>query len=535
MFLIPWQARIIFRQGFLAGAPHEPLTISLYAFEVGVFAIFLVRLFVLSGGKRKYALRALNKIFVAFSVLVLLSIFSIIISVEPIATLTISLRLAEGMVLFFIIITAPSEREARFAFLASALLQALVAISQFIFGSVFGSTLLGVSPQAAYNLGASVVEAHGMRLLRAYGTLPHPNILGGMLVAAILLARSLFRRASALSVAAYVLLTVGLFLSFSRLAWAALAVGLITQWFFARRDRVFIKNAFVILAIFILLAGLFQSFVFARLSASGRLEEKSITTRIGSMEDAWQLIRTRPFAGVGAGSFSSYLYKNVDQNRGAYGYEPAHSAFVLVFAEIGFLGLIILLILFRDLALMAWRSGKPGLAAALIIFAAGDHWPVTTFAGIMIFFAAWGLSLRGCNDGKITHKAGAIILSKNDPSKILLLYRFGPAYCDWTFPKGHMEPAESYEDTMRREVWEETGLVVDIISQLPNREYVTGHGHDALAHFFLVRSLDDSKLRVEPTYSENKLEWVHINKVESRLTFENLKEYFEKIRPEIQL
>jgi 8-oxo-dGTP pyrophosphatase MutT (NUDIX family)/O-antigen ligase len=535
VFLIPWQARIIFRQGFLAGAPSEPQTVSLYALEVGILIMLIIRLFALTGGKRKYALRAINKIFVAFAAFILISIFSVIVSFDPLATIVASLHLLEGMALFFIIVTAPCEREARFAFLAAALVQSAVAIGEFIYGYVPGGTILGMSAQSAQTAGASVVEAGAMRILRAYGTLPHPNILGGMIVAAILLSRSLFRRVSVLSTAAYIVLATGLFLTFSRLAWIALAAGLILQWFFARRDRVFLANAGIVIAVLALLAGFFWPFLFVRVSATGRLEQKSVDARITSLQDGYKLIVARPLAGSGAGAMTAAVFQSVDSHRGAYGYEPAHNVFVLEFAEIGLFGLIIFLILFYDLTLMAWASGKPGLAAALIVFAAGDHWPVTTFAGVMIFFAAWALSLRGCNDGKITHKSGAIIFSEKDSSKILLLYRDGPGYCDWTFPKGHMEVAESYEDAMRREVWEETGLVVDIICQLPNREYVTGHGHDALAHFFLVRSLDDSKLRVEPLHPNNKLAWAPVAEVESRLTFENLKEYFRKIKPEIQL
>jgi O-antigen ligase/8-oxo-dGTP pyrophosphatase MutT (NUDIX family) len=535
VFLIPWQARIIFRQGFLAGAPSEPQTVSLYAFEVIILAMLVIRLFALTGGKRKYALRAINKVFVAFSAFILIAIFSVIVSLDPLATIVVSLHLLEAMALFFIIVTAPCEREARFAFLAAAVVQSLAAVAEFIIGRVPGGTLLGMSAQSPLTAGVSVVEAGGMRLLRAYGSLPHPNILGGMIVAAVLLSRSLFRRVSVIGAATYIILTVGLFLSFSRLAWVALAAGLAVQWLFARRDRIFAVNAGIVVAVFALLAGFFWPFLFARVSATGRLEEKSVDTRITSLQDGFKLILARPLAGVGAGAFTTAVYQSINSNRGAYGYEPSHNVFVLEFAEIGLFGLIVFLILFYDLTLMAWGSGKPGLAAALIVLASGDHWPVTTFAGTMIFFAAWALSLRGCNDGKITHKSGAVILSEKDPSKILLLYRDGAEYCDWTFPKGHMEVAESYEDTMRREVWEETGLVVDVIRQLPNREYVTGHGHDALAHFFLVRSLDDSKLRVEPSHPNNKLEWVAIAKVESRLTFENLKEYFRKIRPEVQL
>lgn len=534
IFLIPWQARIILRQGYLAGAPSEPRTVSIFAFEILLLAVLVVRFSVLSGGRREYVLRAVNKPFAAFSAVIVLAFFSIVISQDRTATIIQLVRLLEGMALFFAIVTAPREREARIAFVAAAVIQSLIAVAELVFGHIPGSTLLGVSAQSPAAAGASVVEAGAMRLLRAYGTLPHPNILGGMLAAAILLARPLYYRVSVKNIAVSVVLSAGLFLTFSRLAWIALAVGLVVQLIFACRDRVFLVHIGAILSVFVIMSGLFWPFMAARVTAVGRLETKSVATRVASLSDAVTLIKAHPLSGVGAGAFTAAVFA-IDPGRGAYGYEPAHSVFALTFAELGIFGFALALVLFYNLIILAWRSGKPGLAAALVILAAGDHWPVTTMAGVMIYFAAWALSLRGGCDGKITHKSGAVILSEKDPSKVLLLYRDGSDYCDWTFPKGHMEAGESYEEAMRREIWEETGLVVDIIDRLPNREYTTGHGHEAVAHFFLVRSLDDGKLRLERGHSKNKLEWVPIANAEERLSFENMKEYFRKIRPQLKI
>ena len=276
---------------------------------------------------------------------------------------------------------------------------------------------------------------------------------------------------------------------------------------------------------------LFAPLVLARATSTGRLETKSIATRLSTFRDAWQLIRLQPFTGVGAGNFTAAILEQVDPARRGYDLEPVHSVFADVFAEIGFFGFLLFVWIMYLLAVAAWRSGKLGLAVALVVLALGDHWGWTTFAGVVIFWAGWGFTRRSCCDDGVIHKAGAIILSHDDPNRIVLLFRAGPNYCDWTIPKGHMEPNESREDTAVREVKEETGLDIKLVAALPDRCYTTGSHHPAVVHFFLARSLDDAKLRLEPGFPDNQLKWVALDEVATALSFENMKKYFLSILP----
>jgi O-antigen ligase/8-oxo-dGTP pyrophosphatase MutT (NUDIX family) len=537
IYLIPWGARLIFVQGILAGVPSEPQTRSLFAVEVLIAFMLVVRLAAITGEKDKiarsrwYTLSASAGIWFALAALSALTLLSVIIAGDQAAVVISFLHLAEGLGIFFLVVTAPSEREARLAFVASAAVQSAIALAQAFFQRVYPDTWLGIAAHYPEFSGTSVVEAAGERFLRAYGSLPHPNILGGMIVVAILCSRPLWRRFSVYSASVYFLLSLGLFLSFSRLAWLALAVGLVTQALYARRDKIFVKNAAVVVATMVVMAVLFAPLVLARATSTGRLETKSIATRLATFKDAWQLIRNQPFTGVGAGNFTAAVLEQVDPARNGYALEPVHSVFADVFSEIGFFGFLLFVWIIYLLAISAWRSGKLGLAVALIILALGDHWGWTTFAGVIIFWAGWGFTRRGCCDEGVIHKAGAIILSHDDPNRIVLLFRAGPSYCDWTIPKGHMEPNESREDTALREVKEETGLDIKLIAPLPDRRYTTGSDHPAIVHFFLARSLDDSKLRLEPGFPDNQLKWVALDEVTSVLSFDNMKKYFQSILP----
>lgn len=59
---------------------------------------------------------------------------------------------------------------------------------------------------------------------------------------------------------------------------------------------------------------------------------------------------------------------------------------------------------------------------------------------------------------------GAVCCTGETPPRILVIrHRYGG---HWAFPKGHVEPGESEEDTARREVREETGAEVRILPGL---------------------------------------------------------------------
>lgn len=124
----------------------------------------------------------------------------------------------------------------------------------------------------------------------------------------------------------------------------------------------------------------------------------------------------------------------------------------------------------------------------------------------------------------IIKKAGAIILSKDDPRSILLLFRANRN--DWSFPKGHVELGETGEEAAIREVLEETGLSVEKLSPLTMMNYVHPNGNPILLEMFLTRSTDDDFLKKE--HEGDDFLWVNFMDVEGKLTHRNTQDWFRE-------
>jgi bis(5'-nucleosidyl)-tetraphosphatase len=128
-----------------------------------------------------------------------------------------------------------------------------------------------------------------------------------------------------------------------------------------------------------------------------------------------------------------------------------------------------------------------------------------------------------------TRKAGAIILSGVDRSRVLLLG--SGRWNDWQFPKGHVDPGENELQTMHREVKEEAGLEVIVLRELPVFRYSNAPDGDIDLRMYCVRSKDDAALKTE--FPNDELLWVPYDAVGEKLSYDNLKRYYAAVLPEI--
>lgn len=96
-----------------------------------------------------------------------------------------------------------------------------------------------------------------------------------------------------------------------------------------------------------------------------------------------------------------------------------------------------------------------------------------------------------------TPGAGGVVV--DGAGRVLLVrYRSGA----WAFPKGHVEPGETLEQTAVREVREETGVAAAVLAPLPATHYTNDRGEARVIHWFAMRAGGDAPTALEDTFAE---------------------------------
>jgi 8-oxo-dGTP pyrophosphatase MutT (NUDIX family) len=112
--------------------------------------------------------------------------------------------------------------------------------------------------------------------------------------------------------------------------------------------------------------------------------------------------------------------------------------------------------------------------------------------------------------------AGGIVWRLVDGAvEVLLVHR--PRYDDWSFPKGKLEPGETFEAAAAREVQEETGIQGALGHELPEVRYTDGKGRPKLVRYWEMAVADDGGF--EPGHEVDALSWLGVDAAEQRLSY----------------
>lgn len=411
VFLLPWQTRYILSRAPLGAGTSEYGTVSVYAVELLLWLCFAAFLF---SGRIKIAQnRSGGKLALAILAFAAYAVFTIFENPSRVRGFFAWLRLAEGAALFALLAWGGVKNKWLVAsFLAGAAVQAALGIAQFSIQGISPSTLFGLARHDPAFLGDAVVETTTGRWLRAYGSLPHPNILGGYLALALLLlfTFAIWKKRMAKAEAALsfgiMLISAALFFTFSRGAWIALgAGGLVFLWnaFLRNNDERFhriVRFGLPAAALWLVLGLAFVPLLetrFSGLIAPGggavRLEKISINERLGEYGDALKLLPNYFLSGTGIGAYA----KRVEEARPGlpgYAYQPVHNAYLLLALELGAPGFLIFAGILALLAHILYKR-KQWLAlppyAALIVLGFFDHYLWSLEVGAMLFWAGLGI------------------------------------------------------------------------------------------------------------------------------------------------
>jgi len=393
-------------------------TLSLYATEMLFGIILILSLIFFISKLTKQSLRwsaVKGRRLVSLVLLVLLVSLSCALAVNPEIALYKFTHLILAAALFAVIVVMKIDwQKISWAIIISGLFQAGIAIQQFASQKVLANKWFGMAEQNPETLGVPVVQLENLRWLRSFGTLPHPNILAGFLVIGLILIIGLIaslkqKKLQKILRLIFVINFIGLLTTLSRAAIITLVVSIIVFAFISRKDKILNKTvtkfSLIVFFILIIFTVSFPELILTRTLGNNRVENISNVTRVEQYKEAGSILKDNWLIGVGLGNYTTHLY-NQDSTKSAWDYQPVHNTYLLIFAELGIVGLAAGLFFIGYLLFYLFKSENwsterlTGLAclAGLASLAFFDHYLWSFYFGIILF--AIVLSLIKTNNSK---------------------------------------------------------------------------------------------------------------------------------------
>jgi O-antigen ligase len=249
----------------------------------------------------------------------------------------------------------------------------------------------------------------GVLHLRPYGTFPHPNVLAGYLLCSLTYLLFFLSTVSTVRYQLFFLFTlsvgtIGLFSTFSRSAsilWIAAIVCFIIVQRRALISQTVIKHICILALVFLGSILLFGKNMVYRFHISAA--DESIVARELLLNQAARLIEKHPIFGIGLGNYIPAAASPSHHFLYAVFLQPVHNAFLLLAAETGLVGFILVLwFLFKTyqrlFILMTRQQFKTisclsfVLVTEIVAISFIDHYLLTLHQGQMLLSLAFGIS-----------------------------------------------------------------------------------------------------------------------------------------------
>ncbi len=121
--------------------------------------------------------------------------------------------------------------------------------------------------------------------------------------------------------------------------------------------------------------------------------------------------------------------------------------------------------------------------------------------------------------------SGGVVWRRGDRGlEVALVHR--PKYHDWSFPKGKLDPGESWEEAALREVQEEIGLRCRLGHELPPTYYADDKGRAKVVRYWLMEPLDGA---FAASREVDEMRWLPAAEARGLLTYEHDRELLREL------
>ena len=120
-------------------------------------------------------------------------------------------------------------------------------------------------------------------------------------------------------------------------------------------------------------------------------------------------------------------------------------------------------------------------------------------------------------DEAVVRAAGGVVwrTGPDDQVEVLLVHR--ERYDDWTFPKGKLDPGESWEEAAVREVHEESGVVAALGPELGATDYRDSTDRPKRARYWAMTVIEDQGFA--PDHEISARAWLSPADAAARLSY----------------
>ena len=119
---------------------------------------------------------------------------------------------------------------------------------------------------------------------------------------------------------------------------------------------------------------------------------------------------------------------------------------------------------------------------------------------------------------------GLVVREGANGGEILIVHR--PAYGDWSYPKGKLEPGEREEEAAVREVEEETGLHCRLDREVATTRYRDARGRPKTVRYWLMTPVGG---RLAAANEIDDVRFVPLAEADGLLTYQRDRELLELV------